>query len=270
MASPERGSEIVPARPSRMVPTTPGWRRAIEGGTKLAAGIGAVAVDAATGPRANGQSSWGDAMVGVTLSAQRHVLDVTEHVVGTGAGVAHAAASTGPGRLVLDPVRRFLQPYAARGHAAREEAFRNARVAAPEYAGRVVDTVVDVVPLEDVLAHIDLNAVLERIDLQAMLERVDINAMMSKIDLNALLQNVDLNQLMEHVDVEALVENTELGAIIANATGGMATEVLDLVRRQGVGLDGFVFRWGQRVRRHGLKDAPVGPPLLVHDAGAPT
>lgn len=245
MAQAEPGSQIVPTRPSRIVPTSPAWRRAIEGGTKLAVGLGAAAVDAVTGPRPDNKTDWGDAIVGVTLSAQRHVLDVTERVVDAGSGAARTAAATPPGRLVLNPVRRFLQPFAARGHAAREEAVRNARVAAPEYAGRVVDTVVDVVPLDDVLAHVDLNAVLQRIDVQAMLERVDIN------------------QIMGQVDVEGLVEHTEIGALIAKSTGGVATEVLDAFRRQGVGLDGFVFRWAQRIRRKKLKDAPVGPPLLV-------
>jgi hypothetical protein len=263
MAQAEPGSQIVPTRPSGIVPTPPAWRRAIEGGTKLAVGLGAAAADAMHGPRPDSETDWGDAVVGVTLSVQRHVLDVAERVVDAGSGAAHTAASTTPGRLVLNPVRRFLQPFAARGHVAREEAVREARVAAPEYAGRVVDTVVDVVPLDEVLAHVDLNAVLQRVDVQAMLERVDINAMMSKVDFTALMQRVDINQIMDQVDVEALVENTEIGALIAKSTGGIATEVLDAFRRQGVGLDGFVFRWAQRIRRKKLKDAPLGPPLLV-------
>ena len=43
----------------------------------------------------------------------------------------------------------------------------------------------------------------------------------------------------------------------------MASEVLDLVRAQGVGLDDFVARWVNRVLRRKSDDWPVGPPELV-------
>jgi hypothetical protein len=176
---------------------------------------------------------------------EQRALDITERAVDAGSAVAHAAASSPVGRVVLAPAQRIVEPVEARGRAARTEAVANARVVGPEYASRVVDTALDVVSIDEVLQHVDLNALLAR------------------IDIGALLESVDLNEVMEHIDLESLVERTEIGAIIAKSTGGVASEMLDLVRRQGVGLDGFLFRWAKRIRRRGLADAPDGPPLLM-------
>jgi hypothetical protein len=278
------GSEIVPARGTEIVRARPRWRRAIEGGTQLAVGLGAVAIDAAGGhdsPARPGAGGWGDALLGMTLATQRRALDVTERVVDAGTGIAQVVSATPVARAVIEPAHRMVQPFEARGRAARTDAVETARVVAPEYASRMVDTVVDVVSIDDVLAHVDLDALLNRIDVQgiidrvdvqgiidrvdidALMGRVDIDALMARVDIAALLDRVDVNEIIEQVDVESLVERTELGAIIAKSTGGVASEALDLVRRQGVGLDGFLFRWAQRIRRRGLKNAPTGPPLLV-------
>ena len=71
---------------------------------------------------------------------------------------------------------------------------------------------------------------------------------------------------IERVDVEAIVSQTELGTIIARSTSGVASEVLDVVRAQGVGLDDFVARLVNRVLRRTPDDLPVGPPALVGGA----
>ncbi len=66
------------------------------------------------------------------------------------------------------------------------------------------------------------------------------------------------------------MEQTELGSIIARSTTGILTEILDVVRAQGVGLDDFIFRWGNRLIGRGkrIADWPDGPPLLVEPKGA--
>ena len=43
----------------------------------------------------------------------------------------------------------------------------------------------------------------------------------------------------------------------------MASEVLDVVRAQGVGLDDFFARWVNRVLRRRPESLPLGPPTLV-------
>jgi len=65
------------------------------------------------------------------------------------------------------------------------------------------------------------------------------------------------------VDIDKLIEQTELGSIIARSTTGVAGEVLDVVRAQGVGLDDFVARWSARILRRKPGTLPLGPPLLV-------
>ena len=86
------------------------------------------------------------------------------------------------------------------------------------------------------------------------------------INIDAILDKVDVEKIIERVDVDKiLVEQTELGSIIARSTTGILTEVLDVVRAQGVGLDDFIFRWGNRLigRRKKVGNWPSGPPLLM-------
>jgi hypothetical protein len=74
-----------------------------------------------------------------------------------------------------------------------------------------------------------------------------------------------VNAIVDEIDIDALMEQTELGSIIARSTTGVMTEVLDVIRSQGVGLDDFIFRWGNRLvgRRRRIVDWPDGPALLV-------
>ena len=74
-----------------------------------------------------------------------------------------------------------------------------------------------------------------------------------------------LNALVQSIDVESLVKQTDLGAIIASSSGGVASEALDAVRSQAVGLDKFIDDWVWRLRRGGPR--PPGPAALT-DAGA--
>ena len=43
----------------------------------------------------------------------------------------------------------------------------------------------------------------------------------------------------------------------------MASEALDVVRSQGVGMDNFIARLTNRVLRRDLAELPTGPPLLI-------
>ena len=104
-----------------------------------------------------------------------------------------------------------------------------------------------------------IDLVVSALDVNALLDEVDLNAVLERIDLNRLLERVDLNDLLQHVDVEALVEHTDLGAIIASSTSGVASDVLDVVRSQAVGLDEFIARWIGRLRRRPYP-GPPGPP----------
>ena len=113
--------------------------------------------------------------------------------------------------------------------------------------------------VELVVSALDMNALLDQVDLNAVLDQVDIDRVLDRIDLNRLLGQVDLNEIVKRIDVEALVEQTDLGAVIAASSSGVASDVLDVVRSQTVGLDEFIARWIGRLRRRPYT-GPPGPP----------
>jgi uncharacterized RDD family membrane protein YckC len=123
------------------------------------------------------------------------------------------------------------------------------------------------VPRREILAQavtdraVDL--VVSAVDMNAVLDRVDLNAVLDRIDLDRLLERVDLNSVVARLDIDALVEQTDLGAIIASSSSGVASDVLDAVRSQTVGLDEFIARWTGRLRRRPY----TGPPALPGGAG---
>ena len=145
-----------------------------------------------------------------------------------------------------------------------------------QVVGQAVPAVLDVVSLDQVVAAIDIDALIARIDLQQLISRLDLNAILAEIDLNALLDRIDLDAvlskidiaaLVDSIDLDALIANTELGSLIAKSTSGMASEALDVVRSQGVGLDNVVSRIVTRAMRRNAAELPEGPILLISEAG---
>jgi hypothetical protein len=123
--------------------------------------------------------------------------------------------------------------------------------------------VLERIDLNEVLTRLDMDALLASVDLAALLDRLDLNALLGKIDLDQLLGQVDINALVQRLDMDALVANTELGSIIAQSTSGVASEALDVVRSQGVGMDNFIARLANRVLRRDPAELSPGPPLLI-------
>ena len=100
-------------------------------------------------------------------------------------------------------------------------------------------------------------------DVEKIIDRVDVEKIIERVDVEKIIDRVDIEKIIQRVDIDALVEQTELGTIIAHSTSGVASEVLDVVRAQGVGLDDFVARWMDRILRRKSDDWPPGPVLLV-------
>jgi hypothetical protein len=123
-------------------------------------------------------------------------------------------------------------------------------------AQRVAERVLDLI-----VSALDVNALLDRVDVPALLDRADVNELLDRVDVAAVLDRVDVNDLVRRVDMDALVEQTDVGAVIARSSGGAASEALDAVRGQAVGLDQFIDRWVQRGLRR-KHPAPAGPPAL--------
>jgi len=126
-----------------------------------------------------------------------------------------------------------------------------------------------IVPL--IVDAIDIDALLDKVDVEKIIERVDVQKIIDRVDVQQIIDRVDINAIVDEIDIDALVEHTELGSIIARSTTGVLTEVLDVIRAQGVGLDDFILRWGNRLIGRGKRvaDWPEGPPLLVQPKVAP-
>src|SRR5580658_3684504 len=128
-----------------------------------------------------------------------------------------------------------------------------------------------IVPL--IVDAIDIDSIIDKVDVEKIIERVDVDQIVERVDVQQIIERVDINAIVNQIDIDSLVEQTELGSIIARSTTGILTEVLDVVRAQGVGLDDFILRWGNRLIGRGkkVKEWPKGPPLLVApEAGATT
>ena len=108
-----------------------------------------------------------------------------------------------------------------------------------------------------------MDKVISKVDVDAIIDRVDVEKIIDRVDVEKIIDRVDINAIVEKIDIDALVEQTELGSIIARSTTGVLTEILDVIRAQGVGLDDFIFRWGNRLIGRGRRvaDWPEGPPF---------
>ncbi len=128
-------------------------------------------------------------------------------------------------------------------------------------AERVVSIVMDA---------IDMDALLDRIDVDAVVSRVDVDRIVDRVDVEKIVERIDVKKIVERIDIDAVMEQTELGTIIARSTTSVASDVLDLVRAQGVGLDDFIARWVNRILRRRARDLALGPPALVRPAPPPS
>jgi uncharacterized RDD family membrane protein YckC len=127
-----------------------------------------------------------------------------------------------------------------------------------------LNEVIGEIDLDRTLERVDLDALLARLDLNALIARVDLNAVLSRLDLNALLSRVDIDQLVDQIDVDSvvarvdmmdIVKRVQIDAIVTATASGAGYQVLDLLRRQLLGLDVTVTRI---IKRIGFKH--VGEP----------
>jgi len=130
-------------------------------------------------------------------------------------------------------------------------------------AERIVTLVVDAIDLNALIDRVDVDRLMERVDVDKIVDRVDVDKIVDRVDVQKIAQRIDVNAIVNELDIDTLVQHTELGSIIARSTTGALTELLDVVRSQGVGLDDFTLRWANRLIRRKAADLPLGPPLLV-------
>jgi hypothetical protein len=122
--------------------------------------------------------------------------------------------------------------------------------------------------LAQAVAERAVELVISALDMNALLELVDLNAVLDQLDIDRVLDRIDLDRLLARIDVDALVEQTDLGAVIARSSSGVASDALDVVRSQAVGLDEFIARWIGRLRRRPYTGPPGPPEGLLDKAGS--
>ena len=128
-------------------------------------------------------------------------------------------------------------------------------------AQRVAERVVDLVA-----ASLDINAILDRVDVDELLDRINVDALLDRVDVDDLLDRVDVDRLLARVDIDEVLARTDVGAIVARSSGGVASNALDVVRSQAVGLDEFIARLAGHLRRRPYT-CPAGP-LPAEGSGA--
>ncbi len=135
---------------------------------------------------------------------------------------------------------------------------------AQRVADRVVDLVVAALDVNALLDRVDVDALLDRTDVDRLLERVDVARLVDRVDIDSIVARVDIDSIVARVDMDGLIAQTDLGAVVARSSGGVASNALDVVRSQVVGLDEFIARWVGRLRRRpylcppGYLDGPAG------------
>lgn len=126
-------------------------------------------------------------------------------------------------------------------------------------AARVVELVVAALDVNALLDRVDVDALLDRADVNRLLDRTDVNRLLDRVDADRLMAGVDLNPILAGIDMDELLAQTDLGAVIAQSSGGVASNALDVVRSQTVGLDEFIARWIGRLRRRPQASPPGRP-----------
>jgi hypothetical protein len=218
--------------------------------------------------------------VGVALLARatRAGLRASRAVVQAGGATLDVIARPAPVQAFLQGVAAGLQPTQVRGAATREIEVQRVRVFAQDATiavSRVGVRIIEELPLDELLTHIDLNAILAHVDIDAMLRHVNLDAMLREININAMMENVDLDAMMERIDIDAILDRVDidamlsrvdiervareaingidLGPMIRESTTGVAAEARDAARLGAMNADILVGRIVDVVLRRKVK-----------------
>ena len=124
-----------------------------------------------------------------------------------------------------------------------------------------VNNLVDRVDVGKLVDEVNVGKILDRVDVDRVLAKVDLDQVLARVDVDAVVDRIDVNAIAQRIDLDALAMHTDLGAMIARSSGGVASDALDVVRSQAVGLDEWMARWVARLLR---RDPPAQRP---HFAG---
>lgn len=119
------------------------------------------------------------------------------------------------------------------------------------------------------MERVDVNALLARVDPQGVIDRVDLNALLTRVDPQPIIDRVDLDAVLVRVDIQTLVQRSGIPDVVADSTRSMAASMIDLARRQLVGLDVIVDRLLFRLLRKRTAGQATGPESLVGSGDEP-
>lgn len=90
--------------------------------------------------------------------------------------------------------------------------------------------------LLDAVVPVAVNAVVSRINLtEIVVHHVDINAIVAKADINPILDRIPMTEIADYV-----IDEIDLPALVRESTGGVADDILGLLRFQAVETDNFI------------------------------
>jgi hypothetical protein len=177
---------------------------------------------------------------GACFGVARATQHVAFRVIGAGARSSAAAANVvlnaPPMRRPVGFVEASVQGLAAYGDDQRRADTVRAQSLLTRAEGALsvlMQHVVDLLPIEAILARVDVNAIVGSVDLNAILERVDMDALLARLDLPTLINSV--------------LADIELGDIIQESTSGIASDARDVVRIQAHSFDDVLARVVDRV-----------------------
>jgi len=185
-------------------------------------------------PDRSGITDLADVAFGLAAGANRRV-----------ASAARWAIDHTPVGPVTEALADAAQPLADRGRREREAATEATSTFVAELASGIAVEIMRIIDLDELIRRLDVDGVVKRVDVDDVVRRVDVDAIVQRIDL------------------DAIVRRTEVGSLIVQSTGGVAVEMLDVVRSQAVGLDRFVQGVANRILRRKAEDLPAGPPRLA-------
>ena len=187
-----------------------------------------------------------DVLVGLAADVGRRS---ARAVTGTARAAGSAARWVVAESPLSGPAGRALDSLAAEG---QEE-----RRATTDAAGRLVSELATRIATE----------IVDLIDVNAIVEQVDVDAIVRRVDVDAIVRRVDIQDIVDRIDLDEVVGGTQIGRLVVESTGGVAGEMLDVVRSQAVGLDRLVGGAVNGLLRRDADDLPKGPPLLVGPSG---
>ena len=133
-----------------------------------------------------------------------------------------------------------------------------------------LNTLLETVDLNQLMERVDLTRLVNRVDVEGVIERVDIQEIIERVNVNELVERVDINAVVRRVDINAIVGDVDIGAFtgklgsaVTHGTESFLRSILDLVRRQVVGLDMVILRFTDGLLRRQPDTLPLGPATLT-------